>query len=257
MPMVNYWREQDSIAAIITTNEDGATVMKMGEGDKRELYDFPGFPRGYLLFGSYKGRPYGPLSVLKHEIKNQLFNESWSLLEKGEDISIQFKSKLDKIYEITKDLEYEMLPPEKMFMGVRELWRAMTVLEKKYPESKIGLLKKTLTFIMSEDDAYRFRIFWITEIFNPNKWYLRFINPVKLLKIALQELEHAEMIGDMKERIKLLRTVLIALLKDKKIKKLFLELCREVDWDKLKLSEADKYHFRAKYFKVDWDKFDY
>lgn len=262
MPMVGYWKTSDSLAAIITQNEDGATVMRMGEGEKREKYDFPGFPRGYLLFGNYRGTGHGALSVLKHEIKNQLFNETWALLEesKEEEAVSQFKSKLQNIFKITKDLEYEMLPPEKMFSGVRELWRAMTVLEKRHPESKmINPLKETLTFIMSEDDAYRFRVFWLTEIFNPSKWWFKlfFRNPIKDFEIALEELEHAEVIGDMKGRIRLLRRVLMAVLKDERIKSLFLELCREVDWNKLRLSEGDKYHFRAKYFKVDLNLFEY
>ena len=107
MKMVRYWQTDEAIAAIITTNKDGATVMKMGEGDKRETYDFPGFPRGYLLFGNYKGRGYGALSVLKHEIKNQIFNESWKELEEGKDrqeVINGIKDRLQSIFEITKDL---------------------------------------------------------------------------------------------------------------------------------------------------------
>ena len=251
MPVVQYWKKDDAISAIITTNKEGATVMKMGEGDKREKYPFPGFPRGYLLFGNYKSTGYGPLSVLKHEIKNQVFNESWALLEEGKDISELVRTNLKKIFEITKDLEHEMLPPEKMFGGVRELWRAMTVLEKRHNSETIRLLKETLTFIMSEDDAYRFRVGFITGIFS---WWL---SPVKVFNIALQELENAEVMEDMKGRIRLLRRVLMAVLKDKKIRSLFLELWKEIDWKKLRLSEGDKYHFRAKYFKVDWLLFEY
>ena len=263
MPMVKYWQTDEAIAAIITRNKEGATIMRMGEGDKREKHDFPGFPRGYLLFGNYKGRGYGPLSVLKHEIKNQIFNESWKELEEGkgrQEIIDGVKGRLKNIFAITKDLEYELLPPEKMFSGVREIWRAMSVLEERHPESKenIEWLKKTLTFIMSEDDAYRFRAFWIVSIFNPSKWYFKlFGNPVKDFQIALEELENAEVLGDMKERIRLLRRILLLLLEDKKIKGLFLELCKEMKWSRLKLSKGDKFHYRAKYVKVDWDKFEY
>ena len=51
--------------------------------------------------------------------------------------------------------------------------------------------------------------------------------------------------------------MLLAGLKDERIKELFLKFCKEVDWDKVKLSEADKYHFRGKYFRVDLDLFEY
>src|SRR3990167_4156693 len=255
MPVVQYWKKDDAISAIITTNQDGATVMKMGEGDKREKYPFPGFPRGYLLFGNYKNTGHGPLSVLKHEIKNQIFNESWAALEEGRDISELVRKNLEKIFEITKDLEHEMLPPEKMFGGVRELWRAMTVLEKRHNSETIRLLKETLTFIMSEDDAYRMRLEWIIQIFNPSAWWFKllFRNPIKDFRLALEELEHAEVMADMKGRIRLLRRVLLAILEHKKIKSLFLELCKEVDWEKMKLQESDKYHARAKYWRADLD----
>lgn len=263
MNMVNYWKKDDAISAIITTNKDGATIMRMGEGEKREKYDFPGFPRAYLLFGNYKGRGYGALSVLKHEIKNQIFNYAWQCLEdgKGKQETIdEVKRRLQSIFAITKDLEYEMLPPEKMFSGVRELWRAMTVLEKRHPESTmIEPLKKTLTFIISEDDAYRFRIFFLIDIFNPSSWWSRFLfsNPIKDFETALEVLEQAEVTQDMRGRIRLLRRVLLAMLEDKRIKDLFLELCKEVDWRKLKLQESDKYHLRAKYFRPDLMYFEY
>jgi len=71
MPMVKYWKHKDKCSAKITTAEDGSIIMKM-EG---EDYPFPTFPRGHLLFGY--------LSKLKHEIKNQIFNNAWGLLEKG------------------------------------------------------------------------------------------------------------------------------------------------------------------------------
>jgi hypothetical protein len=121
------------------------------------------------------------------------------------------------------------------------------------------MLKNTLTFILTEDDAYRMRLQWITQIFNPSAWWFKlfFRNPVKDFDLALQELENAEVVGDMKERIRLLRRILLLIIEDKRIGQLFGELCKELDWNKLKLREADKYHFRAKYFKVDLDKFEF
>src|SRR3972149_8974982 len=71
MPMVRYWKYQDKQEAKVTRNQEGALIMKISGEDE----DFPGFPRGYLLFGK--------LSKLKHEIKNQLFNYSWARLEEG------------------------------------------------------------------------------------------------------------------------------------------------------------------------------
>src|SRR3990167_11556582 len=71
LPMVRFWKFKESVAAKLTKNKDGALVMMM-EGEDEV---FPGFPRGHLLFAS--------LSKLKHEIKNQMFNEAWRLLEEG------------------------------------------------------------------------------------------------------------------------------------------------------------------------------
>lgn len=250
MPMVKYWRKSVSVQAKVMTGKDGSLIMKM-EG---EDYEFPGFPRSHLL--------YGPLSKLKHEVKNQLFNDSWWKLEDGvprQEVINDFKKSLKNIFEITESLKYDMTPPEKMPKGVRELWRAMTVLEERHNSKTIQNLKKTLTFILTEDDAYRMRLQWMIQIFNPSAWWFKlfFRNPVKDFELGLQELENAEVVGDMKERIRLLRRILLLIIEDKKIGQLFNELCKEMDWKKLELSEADKYHFRAKYFKVDLDKFEF
>jgi len=75
--------------------------------------------------------------------------------------------------------------------------------------------------------------------------------------MALGELEHAEVIGDMKERQRLLKRILLLIMEDAKIQDLFNKFYKELDWNKVVLSKADKYHFRGKYFKVDWDKFSY
>jgi hypothetical protein len=250
MPMVKYWKKADSVLAKVTKGKDGSLVMFM-EG---EDYEFPGFPRSHLL--------YGPLSKLKHEIKNQLFNDNWWKLEDGKshkEVINDFKGTLPNIFAIMETLKYDMIPPEKMPRGVRELWRAMTILEQRHNSRIIQQLKEVLTFILSEDDAYRMRVQWIVQIFNPSAWWFKlfFRNPIKDFGIALRELENAEVVSDMKEKIRLLRRILLLILEDKKINQLFNELCREMDWSKLKLSEADKYHFRAKYFKVDMDKFEY
>ena len=237
--MVSYWKTKESVAAKVTTNSDGATVMKM-DGEK---HPFPGFPRGYLLFG--------PLSKLKHEIKNQIFNEGWRLLEEGQFIDVV--KVLDGIYELSRQSKYDMVPPESMVDSVKELWRAFTVIEKSLTgvsRLRVKSLKETICYILQEDDAYRFRVQWIAPM-------LEWGDPVKNFDRALGELEHGEIIGDMKERVRLLRRVLMEVLKHKTIGDLFRRFYKEVKWKKVKLKEGDKYHFRGKYFKVDFDKFAY
>jgi len=245
MAMVEYWKTKESVAAMITTNSDGAIVMKM-EGER---YAFPGYPRGHLLFGS--------LSKLKHEIKNQIFNDSWKLLEEDvpkQEIIDRAKEVIYNIGKIIDESKYDMVPPDKMVMPIREIWRA-------WPEGgeRSEIIKKALTYIMQEDDGYRFRMQWIIQIFNPSSWWFKlfFRDPVKDLDIALQEIEHAEIIGDMKLKIKLLRRILMLALEDEQIKESFNKLCKEMDWNKLKLKESDKFHFRGKWFRVDFDKFEY
>jgi len=243
MPMVRYWKTKSEVIAKITTDKTGATIMKM-EG---EDYEFPGYPRAHSLFGS--------LSPLKHQIKNQIFNDSWAELEENvphEQVIANIKHKLRTgLTEFWEKVKYDAIPVDKMVTPVKEIWRAMTVLE---PESTlIKPLKEMLCFIMQEDDAYRFRLQWLFGIFRPRWW----IKPERLFRIALTELENAEIIGDMKERQRLLKRILLLILEDKKINYLFKKLIKELNWKYLKLSKADKYHFRGKYFKVDWDKFEY
>jgi len=248
MPMVKYWKNKESVKAKVTTARDGSTVMYM-EG---EDHPFPGFPRSYLLFGS--------LSKLKHEIKNRLFNESWWKLEAGkprEEVIREFKEALDSLTPLVEEARIDMLPPSKMTPGVREIWRALETV--KHLSPRVKLIQESLTYILSEDDSYRFRLEWLVGIFNPRSWWFRifFRDPVRDFGRALQEMEHAEVVDDMKERIRLLRRILLLILEDKKILKIFKLLCQEMNWNKLKLSQADKYFFRAKYFRVDADKFEY
>jgi hypothetical protein len=242
MPMVRYWKTKDKVAAKVFTGKDGAVVMKM-EGED-EL--FPGFPRGFSLFGT--------LSKLKHEIKNQIFNEAWALLEanKPEQAMALIKAKMTGgLQEYVETLRYDMVPPSKLCKPVRELWRVLTIMEKKEP--KLKFFKEALCFITQEDDAYRFRLMWLVQIFKPRWW----TDPVKLLRLALEELEHGEVVGDMKERVRLWRRIMLFALEDPKILALFKEFCSLTDFNKLKLTKADKYHFRAKWFKVDFMLFEY
>lgn len=243
MPMVRYWKTTDKVAAKVITNKDGALVMKM-EGEDEV---FPGFPRGHSL--------YGTLSKLKHEIKNQIFNEAWAMLEEDkpkEEVIGMIKEKMTGgLQQYVESLRYDMVPYEKMIGPVKELWRVLTLMEKKEP--KLKFFKEALTFIMQEDDAYRFRMMWLVQIFRPRWWS----NPVKLFRLAMEEIEHAEVVEDMKERERLWRRIMLLALEDPKILSLFKEFCSLVDFNKLKLTRADKYHLRAKWFKCDWMYFEY
>jgi len=234
--MVKYWKSKEAVRAKVTTAKDGSYQMWL-EGEK---YPFPGFPRGTLLLTD---EGYTGLSVLKHSIKNFIFNESWNLLEQGKDIVQRIKTEgLRMILNQITQMKYDMLPPERMTPAVREIYRAFTVVAKR--DKRIEGLRDAMTFVLQEDDGYRFRVQWLaTYMLNIEK--------------GLNLMEHAEVIDDMKERIRLLRRILLAVLKDKHIKELYDQFCREVNWKKIKLTKADKYYFRAKYFKCDYPNFSY
>ncbi len=240
MPVVQYWKTKENVAAKVMKSKDGSLIMKL-EGEK---YPLPSFPRGHILYGS--------LSKLKHEIKNQIFNESWAKLEEGiprEEIIKDIKNKLfNEIPKYLEPLKYDILPPESMCPSVREIHRAWT---KVSPET--GVLRDYLCLILNEDDSYRWRVSWLVKWFG---WFMK-RHPVKSFDYALRMLEHGEVIGDMKERQRLLRRILLLILEDKNIRNKFEMLFREINWKKVKLTEADMFYFRAKWFKVDLDLFSY
>jgi len=240
MKMVEYWKFKDMVEAKITKSKDGSTIMKL-DGEK---YPIQGFPRGYLLFGK--------LSKLKHEIKNQVFNESWRKLEEGKsdaEVIQDIKKTLFGSIGIEADkLRYDFLPEKSMSPAVREIHRAWT---KVSPQT--ALLRDYLCLILQEDDAYKFRVQWLVTWFG---WFVK-LNPIKHFAYALDMLEHGEVVSDMKERARLLKRILLLVLKDKNIKEQFEALFKEIDWKKVKLTEGDKYHFRGKYFKTDLDVLDY
>ncbi len=240
MEMVQYWKTKESISAKVSRAKEGHLIMHL-EGEK---YPIQGFPRGYLLFGA--------LSKLKHEIKNQVFNESWRKLEEGvtnkEVISDIKKTLFSSIAELAEKSKYDMIPESAMTPSVKEIYRAWT---KVSPETSV--LRDYLCFILQEDDSYRMRVQWLVMWFG---WFAKW-QPVKTFEYALKMLEHGEVINDMKERERLLRKILLLVLKDKNIKDKFERFFKEVDWNKVKLTRADKFHFRGKYFKVDLNLFEY
>lgn len=240
MEMVQYWKRNESVQAKVI-RKDGALVMQM-QGEK---YIFPGFPRGYLLFGK--------LSKLKHEVKNQVFNDAWALLEQGDTPEgVASYLKLDvmpRIYALLEEHRYDMVPPERMVPAVREIYDAW---------NRAGgspQLRDLVTYVLQEDDSYRFRFQWMVPYMHPR--VMPYLDPVKLFERGMAWMEDAESIGDMKERVRLVKRVLLAILQDKENREFFTRLFREMNWGKVALSKADKFFFRGKYFKVDLDKFEY
>lgn len=240
MPMVKYWKYKNAVDAKVIQAKDGSMTMQM-EG---EDYPFPTFPRGYILFG--------PLSKLKHEIKNKIFNESWRKLEEGIDrkqvINEAKETLFNEIPKYFEPMRYDMIPPNKMCPSVKEIYRAWT---KVSPETFV--LRDILCFIIQEDDAYRWRMSWLAEWFG---WFFKW-KPIKSIEYALSMLEHGEVIGDMKERQRLLKRIIMLALEDNKIKEKFIALFREINWKKVKLTKGDKYHFRGKYFRCDLNVLEY
>lgn len=249
--MVHYWKTSDSVAAKVTQSKEGHYQMHM----KGEKYPFPGYPRGILL--------YGPLSPLKHQIKNKIFNDTWAAIEDGVDEEWIEHLKKEVLQNTIMPLfdqgRYDMLPFEKMVPPVKELYRAFTVVAEKTNRKNVIHIRDLICFILQEDDAYRFRFQWLAKFFNPNSWWRKMTgrDPLKDFDFALSMLEHGESIGDMKERQRLLRRVLMFVLKDEGVRTCFDLFIKELDWKKVQLSKADKYYFRAKYFKVDYPEYSY
>ncbi len=102
----------------------------------------------------------------------------------------------------------------------------------------------------------------IQEVMNESKYEIvppeKMCEPVRELWRAFEELEDAEVTEDMKGRIKLYKEVICHLFQeDDAYRMRFQWLMERIDMKKIKLSKADKYYFRGKYFKVDHDKYDY
>ena len=235
MNMVRYWKTKDFVEAKLT-KKDGATIMVM-EG---EDYPMWGFPRGHLLIPA--NEKYGPLSILKHEIKNKVFNEVFDCLQTGsKQESIELgKKNLKDCYRFLEPLRYDLMPPQTMCPAVREIHRALT---------KVGCpndLRDILCLILQEDDGYRYRVQWLAIWIPLIRW-----NPIKIFEKGLKMIERAEIIGDMKRKVKLLRTILMLALEDKRIKEMFIKFFKEVNWRKVRITEGDRYHMRGKYFKAD------
>ena len=252
--MVQYWRTGDVARAKLITLKDGSYAMLI-EGEKYPLY---GFPRGPVLFGA--------LARLKYLAKNLVFNQTWKLLEEGktnEEVMSYIKNVAlpEILKEIAKN-KYDFFPVEKMCPAVRELWRTLTVVEE---SEQFNILKLGITFFFQEDDAYKFRLQFLAPFVNPrNIWrkLYRFFTRrsysfKKEVDVLLNFLGEAEVVPDMKGRAELVKRVLLAFLEDKEFGALIEKIVWELNWKKLYLSKSDKYYLRGKYFKCDYDKFDY
>lgn len=240
MRMVEYWRTKESVQAKITKGVDGSTVMIM-DGEKET---FPGFPRAHIL--------YGRLSKLKHEIKNQVFNDSWANLENGATADLVVRNietiALPNIFTLFEESKYDLMPPQRMSAAVREIHRAWT----KIAKSEMSLkLRDIFCHIIQEDDAYRFRVQWAAQFFKPRPW----ADNLWRFEQSMKFMENAEIVDDMKERQRLWRRIFLVWLGQNRDQ--FEAFVKEVDWKKVRMSEADKYFFRGKWFKVDLDKFEY
>lgn len=248
--MVSYWKKKEKERAYITYGKEGQIQMVLDN----EKYPIEHFPRGHIL-GEAIGK-------LKHYIKNQIFNYGWDNPDK---VVSRLKNEiLDRIVEMVEERRHLIVPPERMSPAIREIWRAWTEVEKglsgKKRKQSEGL-KKALCFVATEDDSYKYRIQYLAGTFN---WLFRLVwfktlrkEPVDLLDKGLKLMEHAEIVEDMKLRIRLLRTVLMTILEDKTIRDLFNKFFKEMSWSKVKLTKGDKFHFRAKWFKCDYPYFDY
>lgn len=234
--MVSYFKTKETEKARLRLTDEGLQMEIKGE-----KYPFPGFPRGHILTSEFR---FTNLAVMKHRIKNEIFNYAWDRLEKGETegLKTELKKRLfNDIYPLAEKMKYDMLPPEKMCRVARELWRAFSALEKE--NDNIRKFKEILHWPMQEDDGYRFRMQWLFNYFKPRR--------IKTFELALHKLEEAEVLEDMKGKIRLLRRILLFALEDERIMYWFKRFWKEVDHKKLKLTKADKYFLRGKWFKCD------
>lgn len=260
MEMVHYWKTSEAVEGKLVKTEDGDTLMYM-EGEK---YPIKGFPRGHLLVPlakNFKGeavtledriKKFGPFVVLKHEFKTKIFNDIHRKLAEGipkEQIIQEGYKDLDEILKLIEYLKFDLMPPKAMCPAVREIHRAWT---KVAPSERSLKLRDALCLILQEDDGYRYRVQWMA-IWMP--WFKR--NPIKILDKCLKMVELGEVIRDMKDKIKLLRTILMFVLQDPNLKDKFEKLFKEINWKKVKITEAERYHFRGKYFKCDMDVLEY
>ena len=238
MRMVHYWKKAEHVEAALKT-VDGYQILEM----QGEAEPIRGYPRGHLLIP--QGVEYGPFSVLKHQMK-QVFNRIWEHKDPN-----RAKEDLKATLKYLEPLKYDLVPQKHLVPSVREIHRAWTKVAPEYPE-----LRDALCLILQEDDAYRYRVMYIPVWFPLMVPFIK-RDPVKILAHSLDMITHQETVNDMKERIQLLKHGLMTFLQDEKIKDKFIRFFREVNWKKVKVTESERYHARAKYFRADLDVLEY
>lgn len=258
---VQYWKRGDKARAKLMVMEDGAYAMGI-EGEK---YPLMAFPRGPILFGA--------VQTIKTTAKNVLFNQVWKMIEEGysnQAIGSYVKQvAIPTIIRESEQYHYDMLPVIRMCRAMKEVWRAMTVVERLFEQREARLqfqaLKRAITFFFQEDDAYRFRVQWVSKYLNPNTWYRRIYRLITRKPYSLRDelskvmefLGHAEVTTDMKGRARLIGRVLLTILEDEELCGVIENVFKELNWKELALSKGDRYYFRGKYFKVDLERYDY
>lgn len=123
--------------------------------------------------------------------------------------------------------------------------------------STLGKLKKKV-----KDSIFNDAFEAISEMMEESKHDMlppeRMTPAVQELWRAFEELENAEVTEDMKGRINLIKRVLCFFFQEDDSYRFRAQwLYERIDGKKFRLSKADKYWFRAKYFKVDHPRYDY
>lgn len=235
--MVSWWMHKEAVQAKVTQDKDGSYIMWM-DGEK---YPFPGYPRGHLL--------YGTLSKLKHEIKNQIFNENWWRLERNEPVDVH--TACQNIYELAELSKYDMLPYPKMCPAVKEMYKGVS-----HP-----VWRDVVSFIAQEDDAYRWRMMFFFMFVDPKTpykrlrtWWNGWTREEALKKYSAEAfdlLENCEIIGDMKERMRLIKRIMLELMEKPYFMTPYMNMIYSMNMKKVYPRKADLYFYRAKYVYVD------
>lgn len=251
---VKYGQSSGVAKCFVRIGKDGSRNMEI-EGEK---YWFPGFPRQHVLIGgslqkfkkamkfkifhvmfnivpAIKETEYSSflkdiwrvITMMKHaEITEDMRSEVWNLclaytyfMHKGKDI-LSGKEILDSVREEIEATKYDMIPIEQCCTFVKEIWSALTELEKIETDRDIkefiNTLKRPICFFLQEDDAWRFRYQWVFERLN-RKIYSKY---------------------DLSD------------LADKNNYQVRLQfILSRMNYDRCKLSKIDKYHFRGKWFR--------
>lgn len=86
----------------------------------------------------------------------------------------------------------------------------------------------------------------------------KMVPPVREIYELLEKMEHMEVVEDMKLRLKLVRTILTFFLQEDDAYRFRAQyFLSNINQKKVALDKADLYYARAKYWRPDYDRFDY